>query len=82
MMPRLGPPYPGDDGTAGQAVIKREGLMWVLVVLAINAHTAFFYPRLLKRTDVFCQGEGNHSDVASREGRKLSLPLRQAGITP
>ena len=44
MMPRLGPPYPGDGGTAGQAVIKREGLMWVLVVLAINAHTAFSIP--------------------------------------
>ena len=25
MMPRLGPPYPGDCGTAGQVVIKREG---------------------------------------------------------
>jgi hypothetical protein len=42
MMPRLGPPYPGDGGTAGQAVIIREGLMWVVV--AINAHTAFFIP--------------------------------------
>jgi hypothetical protein len=42
MMPRLGPPYPG--GTAGQAVIKREGFMWVLVVLATKAHTAFSIP--------------------------------------
>ena len=39
-----------------------------------------FHPRLLKRTDVFCQGEGNHSDHAPQEGRKLGLPLRQAGM--
>ena len=64
MMPRLGPPYPGDGGTAGQAVIKRAGLMWVLVVLAIKRTHGLFYPRHLKRADVFCQGEENHSDVA------------------
>jgi hypothetical protein len=40
-----------------------------------------FHPRLLKRTDVFCQGEGNHSDHTPQEGRKLDLSLRQAGMT-
>jgi hypothetical protein len=70
-----------DSGRYRRAVRARGGSRYVGSRGLCGKRTKrIFHPRLLKRTDVFSKGEGDRRAGAQREGRKLDLPLRQAGM--
>ena len=54
--------------------------MWVLVVFALNAQSAFSIPGYSSEQTCSAKGKEIVELARTREGRKMGLPLRQAGM--
>ena len=54
--------------------------MWVLVVLAVNAHMAFSIPGYSSEQTCSAKGKDIIAIMPQTKGGELGLPLRQAGM--